>query len=691
MEKSDFGKTISEESAKSLFQLALSVFKKIKTQIVDEIKVEEALKNYSNNYINRHGKVKILGMAEPIPLMDIYTSVRIVSPEYLYKYKEIEQLEDTFRKNRGDFHSGTTVSGIEIANQNEKLNILGAPGSGKSTFLKRIGMLSLIKNHNQFNDEDSVTYIPTSIPVLIELRRFRNETIDLTKVIQKEFEIADFPESRQFVDQALKSGKLLILLDGLDEVPSGVLEEVIEHIKDFTNKFKKNRFICSCRTAFYKTYLKDYTDVEIASFNDSQIRTFIKNWFRNKQDLEARTSQHFTQLLYQDSNVATLELARTPLLLIFLCLTFDESQRFPVNRSSLYRRALLILMEKWAAEKRIHNEDIYQDFNSDLELEMLAELAANFFRENKYFFYCNEVNKGIELFFENTLNLKHIPTSKVLEAIEVQQGLLVQRAPEIYSFSHLTIQEYLTAHYHYSPQKIVALIENHLLEERYREVFLLTAGFSNSDDVIQLMDKKLKQIIQSDIHLTKIINWIDDIIPETEDCETDACRRVFMASLLLGFKRYDSLGFANAFRLETSADKLLRSINPTFAISYILNNTINRKEANRILKLVSAWKNSLDKDSLANEINSMKPEKSLSKMMHGSRQKYRKSILKILYDALDVPESLGELRRNKYDPLVSYLNACALMVDCKNSSLRTSKQTWEYVCRSILSFKERSN
>lgn len=42
---------------------------------------------------------------------------------------------------------------------------------------------------------------------------------------------------------------------------------------------------------------------------------------------------------------------------------------------------------------------------------------------------------------------KRLDGEAVLKAIEVQQGLLVERATETYSFSHLTLQEYLTAKY----------------------------------------------------------------------------------------------------------------------------------------------------------------------------------------------------------------------------------------------------
>jgi predicted NACHT family NTPase len=64
----------------------------------------------------------------------------------------------------------------------------------------------------------------------------------------------------------------------------------------------------------------------------------------------------------------------------------------------------------------------------------------------------------------------------VLKAIEAQHGLLVERARGIYSFSHLTFQEYFTARYFVESSDSQALenLSSHITGKRWREVFLLT-------------------------------------------------------------------------------------------------------------------------------------------------------------------------------------------------------------------------
>src|SRR4030095_2758680 len=93
----------------------------------------------------------------------------------------------------------------------------------------------------------------------------------------------------------------------------------------------------------------------------------------------------------------------------------------------------------------------------------------------------------VKSFLNERISGNNLDISKVLEAIEVQQGILVERSPGIFSFSHLTIQEYLTAYYYNSPKKIHELISNHIFDERWREVFLLLIGIGNPNDSLSLM------------------------------------------------------------------------------------------------------------------------------------------------------------------------------------------------------------
>ena len=155
----------------------------------------------------------------------------------------------------------------------------------------------------------------------LELKKFREETVDIKQKIVEEFNICKFPAAEALVESALEQGKLLVLFDGLDEVPSKNLNRVIENIEDFVDKHDKNRFVASCRVAAYRSSFRRFKDVTIAEFDNEQIEQFIRRWFSAPEDQVLETATKYLELLNQKEHKATKELAQTPLLADVFVLT----------------------------------------------------------------------------------------------------------------------------------------------------------------------------------------------------------------------------------------------------------------------------------------------------------------------------------------------------------------------------------
>lgn len=435
-------------------------------------------------------------------------------------------MEKQFRASRRQ-NQGERKDGIEFANQEQFLNILGPPGSGKTTFLRRLGQEALlVHDGGQANEFVSTNYRHARLPVLIELRRFRDKEVDLIARIADEFNVCGFPKGETFVEEALNEGRLLVLLDGLDEVPERQLETVVKTISDFVDRYRAtgNRFVTSCRTAHYKNFMKKFTDVVLSEFDDEQIRKFAEGWFSSLDAKQAKVSEKFVFQLETSDNVGTMELARTPLLLTFLCMTFQRAQDLPRTQAKLYQRALEILVREWPAERFVHSS-ITEDIHGDLELDMLAEMAAVLFQKDQFFFTRKEVISGIEQFIRNVLDAPPtVDADSILTAIEEQQGLIVQRADDVYSFSHLTIQEYLTARYAYPQGPWAQWVDTHLFDERWGVVFTLMSGNGRADELLIRMAKRVHAEIDEDLR----VNWAAamDGPPSIDEPEVGAEKRL---------------------------------------------------------------------------------------------------------------------------------------------------------------------
>lgn len=687
---------LADETAKTAFQLVWNSIRSLGRGAWEKSRVHTAMTTYATRYIERNAQVKILGMSQPAPLQSIYTSVRVIPPRYRHQYETTDGLERRYRE-RGErrlsVHQSKREVGIGVANREKFLNVLGPPGAGKSTFLKKIGLEALRPRRQSGSDtvlssgegpaSDWSEYRHECVPIFLELRRLNQSPVNLLQVIALEFQTCGFPNPIRFVEEMLKKGRLLVLLDGLDEVPVKLIDETVMHIQDFTDKFHKSRFITSCRTAFYRTFFKRFTDVELVEFDRKQIRTFAHNWFSSNVDRESRTADKFLDDLFRLEHGATLELARTPLLLTFLCLVYGFSQSFPANRSGLYRRALYIFLEEWAAEKRVHGERIYEGLHTELEIELLAEIAASALADDRIFFEEDYALRRITSFMGATLGAPEtISGRQILDAIEIQQGLLIQRAIGVYSFSHLTIQEYLAAHYYHSSSRVSELVDEHLFNERWREVFLMYAGIANADRLIVLMMQKMIKFVEEEEILFKLVSWTGKVTRQAPSAVESAARRIYVLSLPLRFKRYD---YSAAARMETPADDLITSLDSPLASSHQTPKILTTKSTlpflNRLEDL-ALIKYSLKGARIA--AGKIRPDRPISELITGSRHKFYRQFADLLYRSLKLDRDIQVTRRN-VQPINKYLAGCQLLVECKDVALRVSQETWERVCESIAS------
>jgi predicted NACHT family NTPase len=148
----------------------------------------------------------------------------------------------------------------------------------------------------------------------------------------------------------------------------------------------------------------------------------------------------------------------------------------------LYEQGLDILLRRWDEAKGIQRDKVYRDLDVERKKELLSQVAAIMFERGDYFFEQDKIQRYIADYLRTLPNAiidratLQRDSEAVLKSIEAQHGLLVERARGIYSFSHLTFQEYFTARYFVESSEPQALknLASHITEKRWREVFLLT-------------------------------------------------------------------------------------------------------------------------------------------------------------------------------------------------------------------------
>ena len=142
--------------------------------------IYQASKQYILNYQKRYNRLQVLGMSQFVNLDDIYTEVQCLQPGEIKNFESVTALEENYRQNGSrklTNEKSARQNGITIANQYAHLMILGQPGAGKSTFLRKIGLETLKGNSGQIQSQ--------YIPVLIELKQFTGDEVNILNIIAK--------------------------------------------------------------------------------------------------------------------------------------------------------------------------------------------------------------------------------------------------------------------------------------------------------------------------------------------------------------------------------------------------------------------------------------------------------------------------------------------------------------------------
>ncbi len=494
------------ELFKECFQTFKAANSWVENTKIDKNFLSEAGEKYKRHLEERYDSMRIFGMSRPVPLRSIYTRVNILEKISSRHRDTIEDLEKFFDRDRGNFGKiRETKDGIEVINVLEKSIILGKPGAGKTTFLKYITLQALDAN-----------LIEKRIPIFIPVKEWDDSKQSLLEFIIEQFSVCDFLDSGAFVTRLLASGSCLIMYDGLDEVSTNV-SQIIGQIQETSSRYSANKYIISCRIAAYNYDFAQFTDLELADFSDEQIKSFIFNWF---QDDPETAAQCWCKML---ETPPIRELASVPLLLTLLCLAFDETLTFPPNKAELYKDSIDALLRKWDTTRRIKRVQLYRNFSIRRKETMFSQIAVHTFEKSQYFLPQRTLEEYILNFIKNLpevdVDVAELDGEAILKSIEYQHGIFIERAKGIFSFSHLTFQEYFTAKYlveNAVKGTLPTLVKHHLTDARWHEVFLIIAGMLPvGDDFLILMKKSINRLVTGE--LTNILNSIRKKVDSREE------------------------------------------------------------------------------------------------------------------------------------------------------------------------------
>jgi predicted NACHT family NTPase len=177
------------------------------------------------------GMMRILDMSQPVDAEKIYTAVNILEQITSKTGRNLDDLMENCGPEEFDrFLLGKVreqrVSALEAVKREKKLMIFGKPGSGKTTFLKRLATMCRKR-----------TFLAQQVPIFVTLKEWAESSREpkLLEFISRTFSI-----SINSLEAILRAGRGLVLLDGLDEVLEKDEKRILEEIVEFTRNYEEN-------------------------------------------------------------------------------------------------------------------------------------------------------------------------------------------------------------------------------------------------------------------------------------------------------------------------------------------------------------------------------------------------------------------------------------------------------------------
>lgn len=465
----------------------------------NETRFEQIREHCRQKILSLHSRMRLLS-GEEIGVDQLYVDVWVLNRSPRTFQVSQDKLLKTFDLRNDRLGLGDRIRrnpGFEIANTNTKLLILGKPGAGKTTFFKHLAV-----------DWCKGQFQPDLIAVFIELRRIRDRRWKLVDAIRQELGLQDPKQIKALLQQ----GKLLVLMDGLDEVFTNELRRnVQDQLREMAEQYANNRWILTCRTQIIASIPDGFTSVEVADFSQEQVQWFVQNWFQATGQSDAEVLQQWERFNHAvNKNSAVKELTATPVLLSLMCLVLHDEGEMPSRMTDLYKRGIRLLLEKWNDAKAIEGWEVGSDMYRELSVEqkeaLLIEIAARKFEnpENFVLFQQEEIAAQIAQFL-------HLANPKdgvaILKAMEAQHGLLIERADELWSFSHLTFQEYFT--FQWLTQLTSEQLAKRITNRQWQQVVdQVVRSQQPADRLVELIKQAIDQLIPYESKVTQFLTWI---------------------------------------------------------------------------------------------------------------------------------------------------------------------------------------
>ncbi len=410
----------------------------------------------------------------------------------------VAMLQDLYHTYTSHIKTGRSVEEALIGAQ--RLLVRGVAGSGKTTFLKWIAVSAAGRKFTgsleRWND---------AVPFFLPLREYVDRDLPTPKEFPRPAAptlVDEVPDG--WVRHCLQSGRAIVLVDSVDEVPQAQRAKVREWLNNLVTEFKQSIFVVTSRpSAIEEGWLERelFEDAELLPMLLHDILAFVDHWHEAVQ-AEARDEREKIRLeelkhklKQQIAEKRSIQrLATNPLLCAALCaLHRERTGQVPSDRIELYEACCQMLLERRGRDQGLVVESKYfPDLTYREKRALLEDLAYWMMRNGRTEVPVEEAREQLERTLHNMTRLTHLETDEVLLFLVERSGIIREPRVGYVDYIHRTFQEFLAAQAAVDQGDIGLLIQQ-AEDDLWQETILLAAGLAKPKDAERLVRGLIKR------------------------------------------------------------------------------------------------------------------------------------------------------------------------------------------------------